>query len=247
MIVCVSPSSAHFDETQNTLRYANRAKNIQTKVTRNVYNVNRHVKDFLVKIDEQRALINELQAQQKDGEAAAFAKFKKHSEKRDVIARDGVIRIRAAYENSTQERQEKLTNMKKLRQIERRISVLSSLSAMRKTAQGIIFELENSRQHYHQRLDKINWERAIDSALQNSVRQLTEVDGSIDGVEAASLTREAELLKANAGRDALREVMDQDKAGDASIMQFNTPKVYSGGCYKLARPLYPISSNQMDH
>ena len=29
MIVCVSPSSAHFDETQNTLRYANRAKNIQ--------------------------------------------------------------------------------------------------------------------------------------------------------------------------------------------------------------------------
>ena len=29
MIVCVSPSSAHFDETQNTLRYANRAKNIK--------------------------------------------------------------------------------------------------------------------------------------------------------------------------------------------------------------------------
>ena len=66
MIVCVSPSSQHFDETQNTLRYANRAKNIQTKVTRNVYNVNRHVKDFLVKIDEQIALINELKAQQKD-------------------------------------------------------------------------------------------------------------------------------------------------------------------------------------
>ena len=45
MIVCVSPSSVHFDETQNTLRYANRAKNIQTKVTKNVFNVNRHVKD----------------------------------------------------------------------------------------------------------------------------------------------------------------------------------------------------------
>jgi kinesin family protein 18/19 len=239
MIVCVSPSSAHFDETQNTLRYANRAKNIQTKVTRNVYNVNRHVKDFLVKIDEQRALINELQAQQKDGEAAAFAKFKKHNEKRDGIARDGVIRIRAAFENSSHERQEKLLNMKKLRQIERRIAVLSSwiaafdsicdsredgemppsLTAMRKTAQGILFELENSRQHYHQRLDKINWERAIDSALQNSVRQLSEVDGSVDGPEAASLTREAELLKANAGRDAMRDVLEQEKVGDASVMQ----------------------------
>lgn len=60
MIVCISPSSQHYDETQNTLRYANRAKNIQTKVTRNVYNVNRHVKDYLVKIEEQMNLINQL-------------------------------------------------------------------------------------------------------------------------------------------------------------------------------------------
>ena len=94
-----------------------------------------------------------------------------------------------------------------------------SLTAMRKTAQGILLELENSRQHYHQRLDKINWERAIDSALQNSIRSLTEVDGSADGADVASLTREAELLKANAGREALREVMDQDKGGDAGLMQ----------------------------
>lgn len=87
MIVCVSPSSAHFDETQNTLRYANRAKNIQTKVTRNVFNVNRHVKDFLVKIDEQMALINELKAQQKNAEAISLAKFRKQWEKRDIAAR----------------------------------------------------------------------------------------------------------------------------------------------------------------
>src|SRR5438045_9279337 len=59
MIVCVSPSSQHFDETQNTLRYANRAKNIQTKVTRNVFNVNRHVKDFLKKIEIGRASCRE--------------------------------------------------------------------------------------------------------------------------------------------------------------------------------------------
>jgi len=239
MIVCVSPSSAHFDETQNTLRYANRAKNIQTKVTRNVYNVNRHVKDFLVKIDEQMALINELKAQQKDSEGAAFVKFKKQSEKRDGIAREGLLRIRAAFENSAPERQEKATNMKKLHQIKRRIGVLSawiaafdticdsrtdeempqSLTAMRKTAQGILLELENSRQHYHQRLDKGNWERAVDSALQNSVRQLNEMDGTDDGLDVASLTREAELLKANASRDALLEVIEQEKCGDAGVMQ----------------------------
>lgn len=239
MIVCVSPSSQHFDETQNTLRYANRAKNIQTKVTRNVYNVNRHVKDFLVKIDEQMALIKELRQQQKDHEATAFLKFKKQSEKREVIAREGIVRIRNAYDHSAAERQEKLGNMKKLRQIERRIAMVSSwvaafdhagdsreegdiprsLVAVRKTAQGILVELEGSRQHYHQRLAKNNWERAIDSALQNSVRQLTEVDGSGDGMDVANLTREAELLKSNSEREAFSAVAEQEKAGDAAIVQ----------------------------
>ncbi len=239
MIVCVSPSSAHFDETQNTLRYANRAKNIQTKVTRNVYNVNRHVKDFLVKIDEQMALINELKAQQKDSEAIAFVKFKKQSEKREGVAREAITRIRAAFENATAERQEKVSLMKKLRQVERRISVLQgwigafdtvcasrdedemppSLSAMRKTAHGILLELENSRQHYHQKIDKMNWERALDTALQNSIHLLAEVDGAEDGLDVASLTREAELLKANAGREAFREVLEQEKVGDGGVVQ----------------------------
>lgn len=239
MIVCVSPSSAHFDETQNTLRYANRAKNIQTKVTRNVFNVNRHVKDFLVKIDEQMAMINELKAQQKDAENIAFVKFRKQSEKRDAIAREGMARIRAAFENSATERQEKVSQMKKLRQIERRISILSSwiaafdnvcdsrddaemlpnLAAMRKTAQGILLELESSRQHYHQRLHKMNWERAIDSALQNSVRQLVEIDGREDGSDIACLTRETELLKVKVARDSLQHVLDQEKGVDAGVMQ----------------------------
>src|SRR5271170_2111533 len=126
MIVCVSPSSQHFDETQNTLRYANRAKNIQTKVTRNVYNVNRHVKDFLVKIDEQMTLITELKAQQKDYENLAFAKFKKQNEKRESIAREGIVRIRSAYEHSAAERQEKRNNTVRLKQVARRIALLSS-------------------------------------------------------------------------------------------------------------------------
>ena len=239
MIVCVSPSSQHFDETQNTLRYANRAKNIQTKVTRNVYNVNRHVKDFLVKIDEQMAMINELKQQQKDYEGVAFIKFRKQSEKREAIAKEGVARIRNAYTHSSPERLEKASNMRKLRQIERRIATISAwvsafdhicdakenenalrnLSAMRNTAQGILVELENSRHHYHQKLAKSNWERAIDSALQSGLRQLKEVDGGAEGSDVANLEREAELLKVNADREALLSVAEQEKGGDASVVQ----------------------------
>ncbi|KAI0532746.1 kinesin motor domain-containing protein [Xylaria digitata] len=240
MIVCVSPSSAHFDETQNTLRYANRAKNIQTKVTRNVFNVNRHVKDFLVKIDEQIALINELKTQQKNAEQIFYAKFRKQMEKKDASVREGVQRIRVAYENSMTQRQDKVNHMKKLRGIERRISLLSSwiaafdtvcdtrgdedtmpapLSAMRKTAQGILLELENSRHHLHQKLDNTNWERAIDGALQHSISQLPSGNDPANTGEIASLTREAELLKSNFAREAYQEVLEQDKTGDAATVQ----------------------------
>jgi kinesin family protein 18/19 len=239
MIVCVSPSSAHFDETQNTLRYANRAKNIQTKVTRNVFNVNRHVKDFLVKIDEQMALINELKAQQKDAEKNFFAKFRKQCDKRDSVAREGVLRLRAAYDHSTSERQDRINTMRKLKAFERRIAMLTgwiaafetvceqradpdsmpqNLTSVRKTAQGILAELENSRQHIHQKLEKATWERAIDTALTHSLQQLEGLEGTDTG-EHAALTREAELLKANFGREAYREVLEQEKLGDAAMMQ----------------------------
>ena len=240
MIVCVSPSSAHFDETQNTLRYANRAKNIQTKVTRNVFNVNRHVKDFLVKIDEQMALINELRAQQKDSEKAAFAKFRKQCEKREMVAHEGIQRLRTAYDNCAGERQERINNMRRLKVFERRIGLLSgwiaafdnicdqrggeedsmpqNLVSIRKTARGILLELEGSRQHIHQKLEKPTWERTIDTALSHSLRQLEGTEGADMG-ETESLEREAELIKTNFNREAYHEVLEQDKAGDAAMVQ----------------------------
>lgn len=239
MIVCVSPSSEHFDETQNTLRYANRAKNIQTKVTRNVFNVNRHVKDFLVKIDEQLAIINELKAQQKDAEKTSFAKFKKNIEKRQQVTKEGIARIRTAYENSSAERQEKSNTMQRLKLFERRIGMLSAwvaafdtacdtredesmppnLDAMRKTAQGILVELETSRLHIHRKLERLNWERAIDSALQHSIVQLPTGDGIADCGESAILMREAELLKAQFLREAHQQILEQEKGGDAATVQ----------------------------
>lgn len=240
MIVCVSPSSHHFDETQNTLRYANRAKNIQTKSVRNVYNVDRHVKDYLKKIDEQMNRINELTAQQKQFEELAFVKFRKAEAKRSEIAHDGVTRIRAAYDHSAAERRESLNNTKKLRQIERRIGAISgwigsfdqvcetredeepptSLISMRKTAHGILVELEGSRQHYHQRLAKSNWTRAIDTALQDGLRQLQSLDGAVpDSSEETTLRKEVEILKSRAEAEAHVAVLEQEKVSETGLMQ----------------------------
>ncbi|KAL2151189.1 hypothetical protein VTH82DRAFT_6287 [Thermothelomyces myriococcoides] len=264
MIVCVSPSSEHYDETQNTLRYANRAKNIQTKVTRNVFNVNRHVKDFLVKIDEQLALINELKAQQKDAEKTFFAKFRKQMDKRDAVVREGILRLRAAYDNASSERQEKVNLMKKLKAIERRIGLLSAwiaafdtvcdargddeeamptnLAAMRKTAHGILMELENSRHHIHQRLERINWERVLDIALNHSISQLPAGDGIVDGSERDALAREVEMLKASFMRDAYREVLEQDKAGDAAVVQTMVNRLLGAGYSAASHVVKPDGS-----
>lgn len=239
MIVCVSPSSVHFDETQNTLRYANRAKNIQTKVTKNVYNVNRHVKDYLVKIDEQRHLIDELMKKQKDFEGSAFVKFQKQSEKKDGIIRDAVARLRQAFAESETERRERLNMMRTLKQAEKRISLISSwvaafdnvrdvreheempsqVNTMRDTAIGISAELEQTRQHCHRRMERTNWTSKLDTALQVGLRALTEIDGSTDSHDAANLTREYELLKSNADREVLTALLEQDKGGDAAIVQ----------------------------
>ncbi|CAN8101658.1 unnamed protein product [Discula destructiva] len=239
MVVCVSPSSEHFDETQNTLRYANRAKNIQTKVTRNVFNVDRHVKDFLVKIDEQMALINQLKAEKKDAESTFFAKFKKNVEKRQQVSREGIQRIRTAYDNAQTDRQDKIDTMKRLKLFERRIGMLSAwiaafdsvcdsreedemppnLEAMRKTAQGILVELESSRQHIHKKLERSNWERSLDTALQHSILQLPSGDGIADCGESASLAREAEVLKAQFMREANQQILEQEKGADAATIQ----------------------------
>jgi kinesin family protein 18/19 len=239
MIVCVSPSSAHFDETQNTLRYANRAKNIQTKVTKNVFNVNRHVKDYLKKIDEQRALIDELMKKQKDFEGSAFVKFTKQSEKKETILREAIIRLRQAYTDSEPDRKERISTLKNLKHAEKRISLISAwiaafdqvqdtregeempvqVIAMRDSAVGISVELEQTRQHCHRRVERANWTSKMDTALQVGLRQLSEIDGSTEGHDAANLSREYELLKSNAEREVLNVLLEQERGGDAAIVQ----------------------------
>ncbi|EPQ26480.1 uncharacterized protein PFL1_05802 [Pseudozyma flocculosa PF-1] len=60
MIVCVSPSSAHYEETHNALKYANQAKNIRTKVSRNMINVDRHVAQYVQTIAQLKEEVAEL-------------------------------------------------------------------------------------------------------------------------------------------------------------------------------------------
>lgn len=80
MIVCVSPSSAHYDETHNTLKYANQAKNIRTKVTRNMMNVDRHVGEYVQAIHELKEEVAELKKKLDDKGMMENAREKRRRE-----------------------------------------------------------------------------------------------------------------------------------------------------------------------
>jgi kinesin family protein 18/19 len=63
MIANISPAESSFEETLNTLKYANRAKNIKTQVKRNVLNVNYHISEYVELIKNLRGEIQVLKGQ----------------------------------------------------------------------------------------------------------------------------------------------------------------------------------------
>ncbi|RXN04890.1 kinesin KIF19 isoform X1 [Labeo rohita] len=78
MITHISPASSNFEESRNTLVYADKAKNIRTKVKRNLMNVSYHlaqytriIADLRSEIDRLRAKIDQQsQQEQQKGEKA---------------------------------------------------------------------------------------------------------------------------------------------------------------------------------
>ena len=60
MIANVSPSINTFEDTYNTLKYANRAKNIKTFVTRNVLNAEYHISNYVNIINNLKAEVSQL-------------------------------------------------------------------------------------------------------------------------------------------------------------------------------------------
>lgn len=62
MIANVSPSALTFDDTYNTLKYANRAKNIKTEVRKNVINTELHVANYVKIIELLKNEVKELKA-----------------------------------------------------------------------------------------------------------------------------------------------------------------------------------------
>ncbi|XP_076170175.1 kinesin-like protein KIF18A [Ptiloglossa arizonensis] len=60
MIANIAPSSFSYEDTYNTLRYANRAKKIKTRIKKNIVSCEMHVTAYIKMVEEQKKEINYL-------------------------------------------------------------------------------------------------------------------------------------------------------------------------------------------
>ncbi|KAF9136155.1 kinesin-like protein Klp5 [Mortierella sp. 14UC] len=106
MIACVSPSSKHYEETHNTLKYANRAKNIKTKVTKNTLNVDRHVSEYVQAIYELRQEVAELKGKLQN--QARGEEIERTQQRQDALSREfeeTVRKMRATFQTARSQEQ----------------------------------------------------------------------------------------------------------------------------------------------
>lgn len=229
MIVCVSPSSQHYEETHNTLKYADRAKKIKTKISRNTMNVNRHVSQYVKAIYELRNEVEELKKRLNDSTKEAMEKIVKQGCAKDIAMKEGIRKLKAAYEQSKDMRKERINDLKSMRMVERRILLVNAwltafdnvfgnpryekppvtIHKMREEAEKVLSELKTNQRYLQQRLAVPNWERVIDHALQTSLRTLQLTDGVME-TDVSALTCEANLLRMTAERDVLHGLSETD-------------------------------------
>lgn len=72
MIACVSPSDRDFMETLNTLKYANRARNIKNKVVVNQDKTSQQISALRAEIARLQMELTEFKAVRDGGNAAIF-------------------------------------------------------------------------------------------------------------------------------------------------------------------------------
>uniref|UniRef100_A0A3Q4HL83 Kinesin-like protein n=1 Tax=Neolamprologus brichardi TaxID=32507 RepID=A0A3Q4HL83_NEOBR len=122
MIANVSPSSKSYDDTHNTLKYANRAKEIKSSLKSNVVSLDSHIGQYAVVCEKQRQEIMQLKQKLKEYEtkstgAGAFSTIS--SQKQEEFKRVSET-LRRIFSSQAQIRQEQLDLERQLKENELR-------------------------------------------------------------------------------------------------------------------------------
>ncbi|KAJ7228920.1 kinesin-like protein [Mycena pura] len=239
MIVCVAPTSNHFDDTHNTLLYADRASKIKTKVvTRNVVNVDRHVGQYVEAINRLNAEVEELKAKLagKNSTETDIARRKKAEAAVEVDRAKNDVKIKAEQmkasivDGATCAGKVSVAKTKldaiyaRLAEITNRSSSSGALSADLEAEKALLQALAGPEEQAIKpdsaltlRLKRSSNSSAMFDATMRAVseRRSEKVDEvSAENVKLEARCSKAEMEKAKAGaeRDALEEAV-QDMAG----------------------------------
>lgn len=196
MITCISPSSTHYDETQNSLRYANRAKEIKTKVSRNVVSVDRHVSQYVKIIYELRQELEDRKTEdgkreqriienEKKQKAMAIGEVKRFFDSMQATRDDAACRERAiAHAKNSLPVLEKVANaLKHWQQTALQLShidasdVTTTISTARQRFTRLQEDVRRQLESAHQGSKLINNARAMfDSNIANLRRRCNHAD-----------------------------------------------------------------------
>lgn len=236
MVVCVSPSSAHYDETHNTLKYGNRAKNIKTKVSRNTMSVDRHVGQYVKIIYDLRQEVEELKRRASSSSTDDGQRIEREQKLTSLKYDEAMHQLRSAFEQHSIARLQRPTDIAALRETEHQINTATAwLSAwniafecpdyqegleefrpFRDQTMRLLRDLELKRAALEHQLDSCQTLAAIDTVTSTLLRN-NKGDGN--RVLCKAIDAEATALKNKVLQESFQAELQSNKDGANRMQQ----------------------------
>mmetsp|Transcript_5517 Transcript_5517/g.6449 ORF Transcript_5517/g.6449 Transcript_5517/m.6449 type:complete len:924 (-) Transcript_5517:254-3025(-) len=205
MIVCVSPLSQHYDETLNTLKYADRAKEIKTKLIRNQHNLDRHVGSYLKMITQQKQEIEDLRARELKVVELTIAKQNLLSQKCLDVTMDNISTLKVSLAKQHQEKWKKYFFLAK-----RKLLLLQKL------------EIESLMKYFH-KLAKTGNMQGINNIMSLSDQLISKITSGISDLEAQySRPNEIDYIFNESALQMLKKLREQEGWSNNNTIVFNS-------------------------
>ncbi|XP_077444270.1 kinesin-like protein KIF18A [Stigmatopora argus] len=226
MIANISPSSKSYDDTLNTLKYANRAKEIKSSLKSNVISLNSHIGQYAVICEKQKQEIIQLKQKIKDYEQKVASSTTIPSQRHADVKRVSES-LQQVFSNRAQIRTEQLDLERQLKENELRQHYseednlqVQYISAKEKTEKATckherkIAMLRTQQQHICKR-------------LKDAEIRFQENDGFLHRVE-----NEMKLLKSN---DEVAQILEKDLQCQRLQLQVNDLQQHIKHMVKMTR------------
>ncbi|CUM51351.1 uncharacterized protein AC631_02234 [Debaryomyces fabryi] len=205
MIVCVSPLSQHYDETLNTLKYADRAKEIKTKLIRNQHNLDRHVGSYLKMITQQKQEIEDLRARELKVVELTIAKQNLLSQKCLNVTMDNISNLKVSLAKQHQEKWKKYFFLAK-----RKLLLLQKL------------EIESLTKYLH-KLTKSGNIHGINNIMSLSEQLISKITTGISDLETQySRPNEIDYIFNESTLQMLKKLREQEGWSDNNTVVFDS-------------------------